>query len=62
VNILEQLFPNINRVACASVMAEEVTNGEHAVDLEQTRKSLLTNSTKQRTSELLSLQNRIEGR
>jgi hypothetical protein len=43
-------------------MAEEMTNGEHAVDSVETKKVLLSNSTKQRTTELLSLLDRLEGR
>jgi hypothetical protein len=44
-------------------MAEVVINGEHGLDLTQTRKVLLSNSTKQRASELHDLHSRLgEGR
>ena len=44
-------------------MAEVVVNGEHGLDLTQTRKVLLSNSTKQRTSELQDIHDRLgEGR
>ncbi|KAK5169075.1 translational activator of GCN4 [Saxophila tyrrhenica] len=41
-------------------MAGVTTNGDIGLDLEESRKALLTNSTKQRTSELVGLQQRIE--
>jgi hypothetical protein len=44
-------------------MAEAVVNGEHGLDLIQTRKVLLSNSTKRRASELHDLHDRLgEGR
>ena len=44
-------------------MAETVVNGEHGLDLTQTRNVLLSNSTKQRASELHDLLDRLgEGR
>ena len=44
-------------------MSEAVVNGEHGLDLTQTRKVLLSNSTKRRAAELHDLRERLgEGR
>ena len=40
-------------------MAEPVVNGEHHLDLFETRKALLSNSTKRRTSELYTLRDEL---
>jgi hypothetical protein len=42
-------------------MAEPVVNGEQAIDLEATRKVLLSNSTKRRVNELQTLHDQLAG-
>lgn len=55
-------LPNAGFILCSiSRMAEPAVNGEQSMDLVETRKVLLSNSTKRRISELETLNSQLVG-